>query len=172
MAIRRVETSDVNALRIFPHQRQWMKSELKASFGCVMDCNKFLWLTVTGYSQYKEIEAECLTTKEYNDLAQRGKIDIAPFLAVDIDSGKVVGHEGRHRVMSALKENHDTTGVYVIFKRDRYTIHPGMSQWDRNPPVVPKFLRAQFGNELKAMPPPRLRKWLWDNVKLADGDTL
>lgn len=55
------------------------------------------------------------TLAEYNEAAREGYINLAPWLTVEMGTGKVVGHEGRHRMAALYRENPEAYG-WVAFE--------------------------------------------------------
>lgn len=55
----------------------------------------------------------------YNELSEKGRIIIPPYLSVDIATGKVQGHEGRHRAGALLRADPTATmWIAIILKED------------------------------------------------------
>jgi len=109
-----------------------------------MDPKAFLILTLPkewqGSSlaeQLKAIKQGSLTYDQYEDFGQKNKIQIMPFLTFNYKSGKVEGHEGRHRAFAAWKEGKKTITV-ALKPRPKYG-----ANWDT---TFPKNLYSQFSS--------------------------
>lgn len=82
----------------------------------------FLRLTVATPNVFDFIRDEVDHTKtvaQYNEFAATGKSIHMPWLDVDMHTGKVVGHEGRHRAMAVYKETSGHNFPVGICLRDR-----------------------------------------------------
>jgi len=63
----------------------------------------FLLLTTPSDAYIKHVIDEALPLESYNEFSRSGEISVPPFLMIDIDTGEVTGHEGRHRAASLFK---------------------------------------------------------------------
>lgn len=110
---------------------QHMKEKARVNKACClveMFCNHFIYLTTENAERWKVAEAaETYPLDQYNDWVRRGDCDTIPFLEVDIHTGKVRGHEGRHRALALLLAGHRKMTV-AIYLKDGYsfTYH----KWD------------------------------------------
>lgn len=91
----------------------------------MMSPKDFLGLTVDRpLNQWiQEEKDDTFTVAEYNKFTQAGKTIIMPFLDVDIDTGKVLGHEGRHRAAALLADGETSMPVAITLKQNRYSIY-------------------------------------------------
>lgn len=126
-----------------------MKEKARVNKGCCileMSCNHFIYLTTAHAEQWKAAEAaETYTLAQYNEWVHRGDCDTIPYLEVDIHTGKVKGHEGRHRSLSLLLAGHHKMPV-VIYLKDGYsnTYH----KWDHETDTKRYFTRAEVPRSL------------------------
>jgi hypothetical protein len=60
---------------------------------------------------------------KYNQLLREGKINYMPFLTVDEDTGKVVGHEGRHRAAAIIEAGGDRMPVAIRLRDKVGNLH-------------------------------------------------
>ncbi len=91
-----------------------------------MDAYNFLRLTIDTAGVTSWIKEEAESTKsldQYNKWGQDGTIRVMPFLNIDIKSGKVLGHEGRHRAAAILNEGGKFIPVAIFLKKDWYTVN-------------------------------------------------
>jgi hypothetical protein len=77
-----------------------------------MHPRKFLELTTHDDQHMSEIKGAAQSLKAYNDHTRDRHIQVAPFLHIH-HTGKVIGHEGRHRAAAVLNAGHDTMPVYL-----------------------------------------------------------
>lgn len=88
-----------------------------------MDPYDFLRLTIST-SVERWIEEETIVDLEsYNDAARSGRIMIMPFLDVDMDSGKVQGHEGRHRAASLILAGGKVLDVAIYLRKNGHKFY-------------------------------------------------
>jgi hypothetical protein len=120
--------------------------------------DEFLKLTINTslLDWLKNEEQNTLSLQEYNDLAQRGKIQVMPFLDVDMNSGKVLQHEGRHRAAALIKENAQAMDVAIVLRESGHKIYyrqPNIDDMDHprqyekvflNVNYVPPVFRGEF----------------------------
>ena len=120
----------------------------------------FIRLTITESNAFDWMEKELPHTKslaEYNKYAESGESILMPWLDVDIITGKVLGHEGRHRALAVYNaSNSPSTPLFpiAICLRDRgYPIYykedqvPGEYKWVKTYMThknVPKVFVGQF----------------------------
>lgn len=98
-------------------QRQW-RLDTKINAVVVMDANDFLRLT-EDLDHVDDLFHEALSVEDYNRLTHRQppvylEINLAP----DGVSGRVVGHEGRHRAISQLKAQEPLLEVSIRLLMD------------------------------------------------------
>ena len=157
---------------------EYMLQEAKAnkSVGWLyMDPVQFLSLAVTDHNVYNWIEKEIPHTKsldEYNSYKTQ-----MPWLDVDMETGKVVGHEGRHRAAACIKDKCNRLPVAIIL-RDRgyshYYSEPFIDDYD-NPKRfkkkfvtkddVPKVFVGQFVHRSVLIDPSHLHEfWAQHNT--------
>lgn len=100
-------------------------------------------------------KGEKMTLEEYNEAATTGYINLAPWLTVE-ETGKVVGHEGRHRMAALYRSDPKAFGWVAIelVGPDGYRVYKIEPPWRPNEPrqpvryltadSVPRLLRGQF----------------------------
>lgn len=67
-------------------------------------CEDFLSLTTSSRTVAESIIAEAKWLDDYNRYAKEGSNILPPFLKVSMDTGKIEGHEGRHRAAALCRE--------------------------------------------------------------------
>lgn len=94
-------------LLITDTQLRYMRS-LKACALIWLDPSDFLMLTVpsndndwTNVIAHKKVQELSI----YNQAARTGELDTLPYLIVDMELRRVLGHEGRHRAGAVLRHN-------------------------------------------------------------------
>ena len=99
--------------------------DMKCIGAISLDPYDFIALTVsTGVREFCDAErADTRTLDEYNTWALAGKIRIPPFLSVDIATGKVLGHEGRHRAAALMAAGGRTMRVAIRLWRNGYVVN-------------------------------------------------
>jgi hypothetical protein len=100
-----------------------MMSQAKAN-KCIgmmtMNPYDFIRLTINqgDVDQWIKEEAEYTkTVEEYNEFARKGDSIHPPWLEIDMETGKVVGHEGRHRSAALIKEGVKQIPVAVMLRK-------------------------------------------------------
>lgn len=86
-----------------------------------LDPVQFLSLTVTDHNVYDWIEKELPHTKtidEYNSYET-----LMPWLDVDMHTGKVLGHEGRHRAAACIKSGVKRLPVAICLRDHGYPVY-------------------------------------------------
>ncbi len=86
----------------------------------------FLRLTITDSNVFNWLEQEAGHTKElteYNQFAKEGKSIHMPWLDVDIITGRVVGHEGRHRAASVYMADGRYIPVSICLRDRGYPVY-------------------------------------------------
>lgn len=87
-----------------------------------IDPDDFLDLTTDGPDElspdtksaiYADNKKTGVKYSDYENAGLLGYIDIHPFLEVDVDTGKVTGHEGRHRAVAAKQAGEDFY-IYIL----------------------------------------------------------
>jgi hypothetical protein len=97
-----------------------------AAFVCVMNPEDFIRLTTHGQAEYDTIFSdEFSNASEFN--AGTGAYNFngyyAPFLDVDAKTGRVTGHEGRHRAAMIVRSGGDKFPVMIkLYAGERYYI--------------------------------------------------
>lgn len=69
----------------------------------------FLRLTTTDEDHIRKVQSEAHDLAKYEKHMAEGKCEIHPFLRIDTQSGRVVGHDGRHRAAAILSADPDAT---------------------------------------------------------------
>lgn len=77
-----------------------------------MHPRKFLELTTHDDQHASEIKGAAQSLHSYNEFTRNKRIQVAPFLHVS-HTGKVIGHEGRHRAAALLNAGHEVMPVYL-----------------------------------------------------------
>ena len=121
------------------------KSE-KAAGVITMPAWDFLFLTINK-SVDEWVSDEKDDTKPldfYNGEAHKDRIRVMPFLDVEMDTGKVVGHEGRHRAAALMaNRNHAEMQVAIYLRRDGYKVYytqPYIDSKDYTKRFIKKFV--------------------------------
>lgn len=86
----------------------------------------------------------------YDYRGQLGKsLRQTPYLAVDINTGKVVGHDGRHRIRALEKEGVESVEIKIEFRDEGYIAKyaPDMERWETKDSIK---LINQFGTKQTA----------------------
>lgn len=113
-------------------------------------CEEFLLLTTQNAFRWKVDEApDTLPLEQYNQFVKDGKTRIIPFLDVDIHSGKVVGHEGRHRALACIKAGVHTMPVAIFLREKGSKVYytQDYDTWEKTYKTladVPEVLHGQF----------------------------
>ena len=92
----------------------------------IMNPLDFLRLTTTKPNVFDWIQQEKGDTKtvsEYNGFAASGKSILMPWLDVDRHTGKVVGHEGRHRAIAVYVADSRKFPVAICLRDRGYPIY-------------------------------------------------
>jgi hypothetical protein len=89
------------------------------AFVCVMRPEDFLWLT-TDTDSYDYIKRDVEKNYSWEKYLQAPS-DQTPFLDIEWDSGKVIGHEGRHRAMMMVQQG-GRAFPCIIYPRQRWWI--------------------------------------------------
>ena len=92
----------MNDLKITDRMLQQAKSNKSVGW-LYLDPTQFLSLTVTESNVFDWIERELPETKSVADY--NSYQTLMPWLDVDVETGKVVGHEGRHRAAACIKDS-------------------------------------------------------------------
>lgn len=145
-------------------QVRWAVAEKVVGFA-LMPAMDFLRLTTIAggsdrYGTIADKRAEARALADYQRWTEQGGIDIPPFIMVDVESGQVVGHEGRSRTSAVINEFGDNAYVWIAVKlyEEGMPIRPGehrhgedVPAWYRGP-----VERDRFG---------RYELWIgWDDV--------
>jgi hypothetical protein len=97
-----------------------------------------------------------MTVEDYNEAASAGYVNLAPWLTVEMVTGKVKSHEGRHRMAALYRSNPETYGWVAIELTgpDGYRVYKIEPPWRPNEPrqptryltvdSVPSVLHGQF----------------------------
>lgn len=102
----------------------------------------FLRLTVTQPNVFDWIRQEKGHTKslvEYNKYASSGESVLMPWLDVDISTGKVLGHEGRHRAIAVHVAGGRKFPVSICLRERGYPIYHRRAE-----PEVEYSLRKRY----------------------------
>lgn len=106
-----------------------------------LDPVQFLSLTVTDHNVYDWIEQELPHTKTVDDY--NSYETLMPWLDVDMHTGKVVGHEGRHRAAACIKSGAKRIPVSICL-RDHghacYYTEPNIDDRDSPKRFAKKFV--------------------------------
>jgi hypothetical protein len=115
----------VNKLKITPTMISNAKNNKMVGF-IEMNPLDFLRLTVNTPNVFDFIRQEKDHTKsleDYNQFATSGKSIHMPWLDVDMYTGKVVGHEGRHRAMSVINADGRVIPVGICLRERGYPVY-------------------------------------------------
>lgn len=149
---------------------QHMKDRARVNKGCClvdMSCEHFIYLTTEHAEQWKAAEAaNTYSLAQYNEWVARGDCDTIPYLDVDIKTGKVKGHEGRHRALASLLAGHRRMLV-TIFLKDGYS--SVYHKWDADSNTkryftsadCPRALIGQFAPVRLALKDTDFKEDLW-----------
>lgn len=74
---------------------------------------EFLLMSTENEKSLETIQKQCRTIDDYNRWAEEGETILMPFLSVDADSGKITGHEGRHRATAIMCSGAKTMPVSI-----------------------------------------------------------
>lgn len=116
----------------------------------------YLDLTTEGHSreEFDKMGSEWnakVNMSNYDYLGQLGKsLRQTPYLAIEIDTGKVVGHDGRHRIRALEMNGIESVEIYVEFRDAEGTTikyQPNGERWESQSGIV---LTNQFGTGLTA----------------------
>lgn len=94
----------------------------------------------------KQEQDETRTVEEYNEFAQAGKSILPPFLDIDRKTGKVVGHEGRHRAAALLNSHGDRFMVAITLRDNGYPVYyeyPFEDGPDRSKWLIKRYLTTE-----------------------------
>ena len=86
-----------------------------------LDPVQFLSLTVTDHNVYDWIKKELPHTKTVDDY--NSYETLMPWLDVDMHTGKVVGHEGRHRAAACIKSGSKRLPVAICLRDHGYPVY-------------------------------------------------
>lgn len=67
----------------------------------------FLRLTTLDEDHIRKVQSEAHDLAKYEKHMESGKCEVHPFLRIDVKSGQVVGHDGRHRAAAILSADPD-----------------------------------------------------------------
>jgi hypothetical protein len=118
----------------------------------------------------KSLAAEILPLSEYNKFAIEGSNILPPFIKVDMETGKVHGHEGRHRAAALYRADPEALmWVAVILTVDGYAKY-----YDENRETykktyldtddIPLLLTGEFMNTKVEIDPREnevIELWVW-----------
>lgn len=115
MSLLRIINENANVLRITPeHLRQARGNNMH--FIAEVPVQKFLELTTSSEESVQQIMQSCQTVDDYNRYASEGENIIMPFLVIDTERNKIVGHEGRHRAAAIVCSGAKTMPVSFRLK--------------------------------------------------------
>ena len=136
----------MKTLLVTPRMLKIAKEE-KACGTYKMRVYDFLQLTTTQnvFDFEKEEREQTLALDQYNDYVRSGDINLMPFLDVDMDTGHVQGHEGRHRALSVAAADswEARMDVAIYLRRKGYKIYytnPYVDGPDRDKWLIKKFV--------------------------------
>lgn len=105
-----------------------------------IDVLDFLSLIVSGdpvlWTMQEKKDETTLSLEMYNEYIRRGKIKVLPYLSVDMHTGVVLGHEGRHRAASLLERRIPEMQVALSLRDHGYLTY--YVQPDIDDPANPK----------------------------------
>lgn len=135
-----------NPLAVTDTQRRLRAMEVKVAFVATMDPVLFLRLTTTNDAHAQMIAESAARLDAYNAWSAQGETLIAPYLEVDMKTGKVVGHEGRHRAAALLAAGEHEMPVGIVLMR-AFKDSWGVGHYavkNRTADDCPPSIRAQF----------------------------
>lgn len=112
----------------------------------------FLRLTTTKPNVFDWIKQEQSDTKslaEYNQYAASGASALMPWLDVDMATGKVIGHEGRHRAIAVYLANSRAFPVAICLRERGYPVY---YQWAESGKPYPEDRKKVYVSQ-KDVPP-------------------
>jgi hypothetical protein len=86
----------------------------------------FLRLTTTKpnvFDWIKQEESDTKSLADYNSYAASGKSILMPWLDVDMHTGKVLGHEGRHRAIAVYLANSHKFPTAICLRDRGYPVY-------------------------------------------------
>ena len=123
-------------LRITPeHRRQARASKHQMIVEFPVD--DFLRMTTQTDEGLEQIMQATQTVLAYNRYAKSGENILMPFLAIDQDSRKITGHEGRHRAAAMKKGGAKTMPVAI-------RLNPGKELDAKYPDEYDPIYKAKF----------------------------
>lgn len=113
-----------------------------------------IYLDLTSNKSRDKIEKESLTLDDYNSFIENGAIDCMPYIKI-LPSGKVVGHEGRHRAQAVKNAGGKYVEVALIIVQKNPNAPKNANRRDKYVPYenkfnvadIPTIWKAQFTNE-------------------------
>jgi predicted transcriptional regulator len=114
--------------------------DLKAATFAFLPANAFLKLTTPSQRDIEIIQNEALPYERYVEFANTDEIRVPAFLKIDIETGKVIGHEGRHRIAAKMNHDGDATPVPVAI----IPAKDGYAQRDKTQADLPPVWEGQF----------------------------
>lgn len=133
---------------IVTHRMKEMAQDNKGIGILTMGTIQFLELTTPGsFARWMEEEkADTAPLETYNEAAKAGKIIVMPFLDVDIETGTVHGHEGRHRCAALIEAGGTELQVAITLRRKGYKEYyeqPFINEYSNPKQFYKRFLGIQ-----------------------------
>lgn len=126
-----------NPLIVTQVQREWLKDN-KATAFINMDPMDFLTLTTPDSQYLQEILNKARTLDEYNEYQIRTKEGQTPLLRIEKETGKITGHEGRHRAAAVYNAGESAMKVGIRLVHD----YAGSRSWTWDD--VPEIWHGEF----------------------------
>jgi len=101
----------------------------------------FIELTIKTKPHWKVLRANAKPLDFYNEFALTGKIRVPPFIKVQASTGRIVGHEGRHRAAALINEVGPDAEMWIglILVNDEYYVIRNV-----RPEDVGRYLVGEF----------------------------
>jgi hypothetical protein len=115
-----------------------------------MDVGDFLKLTTSNHKEVGELCAEALDLSLYNAFGASGETQVMPMLQIEHSTGKVKGHEGRHRACALINDGKNVIHVALYFLDDEY-------YKIRSPETIPTMIHGEFGRGSLFLSPSKIQ---------------
>jgi len=115
---RRKKTTTLGELLITEKMRKRAKSFPAVGF-IDIDPRDFLKLTTQDEKHLQYIVFNAKPVEQYNQWVRDGEILVSPYLNVDMHTGRVCGHEGRHRAAALIRDESAKKMKVAVVLKDR-----------------------------------------------------
>ena len=145
-----------------PEYKFNLVQNMKPSYLAFLSPNTFLTLTCGKHTTKEEIDKQTKTNLEsYNP-----ENYTVPWLRITF-SGRVIGHNGRHRAIMVKRANHKYFPFMIIFMKYSFEKKKYIPT---NCDINPKLLKNQFTPKYKCDFPVRRYKWTSDIGEIYKND--